>query len=185
MIKSPIYFIVKPVDGDRYKNTKSFGDSELLMNASLENADYTNRLSEVVELPIGYKGDVEVGDLLVVHHNTFRLMRTQMGDMVSSMKHIIKDLFWVHDYYLHVDKEGNCYSRSPYVFLKPSVESSMWYGQRESKNKGVLKFLNKDLEELGFKKDREYAFKNHRDYRFTLFGEDYYKMDYQSILLEI
>lgn len=185
MIKSPIFFIVKPLDGDRYKDSKKFGNSELLMNASLDNPLYTNRLAEVVELPMMYEGDVEVGDLLVVHHNTFRLMRTQMGSMVSSMKHIIKDLYWVDDYFIHINKNGKASSRSPYLFLKPSQESSIFYGNRESKNKGVIKYTNDKLSELGFKEGEEFAFKNHRDYRFNLFGEDYFKMDFESILIAL
>lgn len=185
MIKSPLFFIVKPFEGVRYQDSKKFGDSELIMNASVGNAEYTNRLAEVVELPMLYDGNIEVGDLLVVHHNTFRIMRTQMGKVVSSMKHIIKDLYWVDDYFIHIDKKGKASSRSPYLFLEPSKESSFYYGDRESKNKGVIKYTNDRLSQLGFEEGQEFAFKNHRDYRFNLFGEDYFKMDFESILISL
>jgi hypothetical protein len=48
-MKSPFYFIAKPVDGKRYANTKDIGGVELIVSTSEEDHKFSNRFAEVIE----------------------------------------------------------------------------------------------------------------------------------------
>ena len=53
-MRSPFYFIVKPMNGKRYNNTKDIGGVDLIVSTSEEDHKFSNRYGEVVELPLGY-----------------------------------------------------------------------------------------------------------------------------------
>lgn len=184
-MRSPYYFLAKPLNGQRYNSTNNVGGKDIVVSNSIEDSQNTNREALVIETPIGYKGNVEKGDVLIVHHNTFRLMRNQRGQMVNSMKHIKDDIFYFDDYYLRIDKNGKKESRFPYVFMKPIVQDDFVHGKREQDNIGEVVFDNKELNNLGIYNGNRYTFKDFRNTRFNVDGVDYYKMDYKDILTEI
>lgn len=184
-MKSPNYFIITPKDNKRYNNTKKVGDVDLVISNSIEDGHDTNREGVVVETPIGYQGDVKKGDTLIVHHNTFRLMRNQRREMVNSMKHIKDDLFYTEDYYLRIDKDGNKSSRFPYVFLKPIVQDDFIHGNREQDNIGELVFDNKELNDLGLVNGNRYTFKEFKNATYKIDDEVYFRMKYTDLLTEI
>ena len=64
-MRSPHYFIVTPIDNRRYNNVKKIGDVDFITSTSEEDHKSANRFATVVELPINYKGDVEVGNTIV------------------------------------------------------------------------------------------------------------------------
>ena len=78
-MKSPFAFIVKPVKGKRYNNTKEIGGIEFIISTSQEDHKYSNREAEVISLPLGYKGPIEVGNTLLVHHNVFKYYNNMKG----------------------------------------------------------------------------------------------------------
>ena len=71
-MQSPFYFIVKPMNGKRYDNTKNIGGIDFIVSTSEEDHKFSNRFAEVVEVPLGYKGPIQSGDTLLVHHNAFK-----------------------------------------------------------------------------------------------------------------
>jgi len=71
-MKSPFAFIVRPLKGKRYNNTKEISGLDIIISTSEEDFKFSNREAEVVELPLGYKGPIKVGDFLLVHHNVFK-----------------------------------------------------------------------------------------------------------------
>ena len=71
-MQSPFDFIVKPVNGKRYDNTKEVGGIELIVSTSEEDYRFSNRYAEVIEVPLRYKGPIAKGDTLLVHHNAFK-----------------------------------------------------------------------------------------------------------------
>ena len=78
-MRSPFYFIVKPLDDKRYTNTKDIDGMEFITSTSEENHMASNRQGVVVATPIGYDGEIEVGDLLLVHHNVFKFYNDMKG----------------------------------------------------------------------------------------------------------
>ena len=71
-MRSPFYFIVKPTKGKRYNNSKEIGGVDFITSTSEENHIASNREAIVVSTPLGYNGDIEPGDILLVHHNVFK-----------------------------------------------------------------------------------------------------------------
>jgi hypothetical protein len=90
-MKSPFYFIVKPMEGKRYSNTSDFGGVELVVNASEEDFRFSNRFAEVIETPLGYTGPIKPGDTLVVHHNVFKFYNDVKGNRKSGMSFFRED----------------------------------------------------------------------------------------------
>ena len=71
-MKSPYCFIVKPVDGRRYDNIRTYEGKEFIISTSQEDHTVSNRFAEVLARPTYYSGPVKVGDIVIVHHNVFR-----------------------------------------------------------------------------------------------------------------
>ena len=71
-MRSPFYFIITPHNGKRYDNVKIYEDSSLITSTSTEDHRFSNRYAEVLSTPIGYDGDIQKGDTLLVHHNVFK-----------------------------------------------------------------------------------------------------------------
>ena len=72
-------FIVKPV-GKRYDNEKKVGDKTLIVNASIESFKSVNNYAEVVATPLAYNTGINVGDIIVIHHNVFRRFYDMRGE---------------------------------------------------------------------------------------------------------
>ena len=70
-MKSPYQFIVKPVKGKRYDNTKEIGDVDFIVSSSQEDHKVSNRFAEVVSTPNTYTGAIKPGDILLVDYNVF------------------------------------------------------------------------------------------------------------------
>ena len=184
-MKSPNYFIVKPKENKRYKNTEKFGDFDFLMTNSLEKADHTNREAEVLILPENYEGNIEVGDILIVHHNTFRIMRTQRNTVLNSRAYVMDGMYAITDYYLHIDKKGDKFTKSPYIFMQPIIEEDLERGLGENENIAKVIINNDYIEKLGIKKGNTYAIKDFRNYVFRIDKQDYYRVTADSVLAEV
>jgi allophanate hydrolase subunit 1 len=74
-MNSPTSFIVKPLKGKRYDNTKTYGNIDFIISTSQEDHRFSNRQAEVIELPIVYNGPIKPGDKLLVHHNVFKYLQ--------------------------------------------------------------------------------------------------------------
>lgn len=72
-------FIVRPLNGRRYDNIKNIGGIDLITSVSQEDHESSNRYAEVVETPINYSGEITKGDVLLVHHNVFKLYYDMRG----------------------------------------------------------------------------------------------------------
>lgn len=182
-MKSPHYFIVRPFDSQRYAN---LSDSGLVLNTSVEDHNFTQRVAEVVSVPIGYEGDVEEGDLIVVHHNTFRIQYNNQGIPLESKYHIQDDLFYIEIplAYMVIKKETNDkIALPPFCFVEPSYIEDKWQGTIEETQFGFLKYKNRNMtnfnigDKVGMKEDSEYEF--------NLFGEKLYMIKEHRILLTV
>lgn len=180
-MNSPNYFLIKPYGGDRYRTE----EDGIIVNSGIENHEYTNRLAEVVALPNKYEGVIYVGDIVVVHHNTFRVMRTQTGKMVSSAKHIANDLFYTDSPYM-VIKGDKHIAIDPYLFLTRVEVEDEFKGTELHNNIGVIS-VNSEFQEkeLGLKKGLKVAYKNYRNYYFNVLGKEYIRVQAKDILAEV
>ena len=94
-MQSPFYFIVKPLEGKRYNNTKIIGDVNFITSTSEENHKASNRKAIVEQTPLNYQGPISVGDTLLVHHNVFKFYNDMKGRQKSGKSYFKDDLFFV------------------------------------------------------------------------------------------
>ena len=122
-MKSPFSFIVKPVDGARYTNTKKMGDVNFIVNTDDENHSFTNREGIVVSTPANYDGPIKEGDILLVHHNVFRLYNNIRGYQQSGRSYLPDGQFAVdNDQFFAYKQGGRWIPHGEYTFIENKDE---------------------------------------------------------------
>ena len=106
-MRSPFYFIVKPLSGKRYNNSKEIAGVDFLTSTSEENHLASNREAVVVSTPLNYQGDIEPGDILLVHHNVFKFYNDMRGRQKSGKSFFMDDLFFVDNEQFYMYKKDN------------------------------------------------------------------------------
>ena len=72
-LTSPFKIGITPKEGQQYVNELKVGNTELVVNTSIEDAVDVQRIGTVISLPFHYQGELKVGDDVVIHHNVFRI----------------------------------------------------------------------------------------------------------------
>lgn len=184
--RTPYRFIVTPLNGQRYVNTKTVGETSLIVNTSIEDAKDVNRIGVVLSIPLNYDGDVQVGDQVVVHHNTFRVHYCGQGVPRESDAHMKDDLFGLTpDLVYLIIRDGKKIASDENVFIKPIAEHQKWLGEQELKHIGIVRYANKTLHLQGIREGDKIAFHRDAEYQFEIDGERLYKMSNKRILAKI
>ena len=119
-MQSPFSFIVRPLKGKRYDNEKKIGDIDFIISVSKEDHKASNRFAQVVSVPINYKGEIKIGDILLVHHNVFKFYYDMQGIEKSGKSFFRNDLFFIDpDQFFLYYNGSNWRSHSKYCFVKP------------------------------------------------------------------
>ena len=150
-MRSPKDFIVKPVKGRRYDNTKNIGGKDILVSTSEEDYKFSNRLAIVQEVPLGYTGPVKKGDTLLVHHNVFKFYNDMRGRQQSGKSFFKDDLFFIdNDQFFLYKQKGKWKAYDRYCFIKPIPIEKKYIDVAESEEPlwGIVKYGNKQLERL-------------------------------------
>lgn len=179
-------FIVKPLNDKLYDNERTVNNTTYLVDTNIESHKSTNRFAEVISTPAGYKGDVNPGDRVVVHHNVFRKVNDIRGKEVYSSG-LLKD-----NYYLADDVEVYAYnsgkewkSIAPYTFIKPILSDDKLYDtSEESMQYGEVFMGNDELSEFGVGEGDKIYFQPDSEYRFDIEGVKLYRMKTNSICLK-
>ena len=82
-MRSVYDFIIKPV-GKRYDNEIKVGERTLITNSSIESFKHVNNVAEVIETPVAFATSIKKGDLIIVHHNVFRVFYDMKGTQKNS-----------------------------------------------------------------------------------------------------
>ncbi len=179
-------FIVSPLNGEKFLNTKQVGDKTLITNTSIEHASNVNRIGVVVSLPINYEGNIQVGDNVVVQHNIFRTYFDGQGRTRESDFHIKDDLFQVLPELIYLIIRGeDKIAVDNYVFITPIVENKKWIGETELEHVGFVKYTNEVLLKLGINVGDKIAFGTDCEYEFLLDNERLYRMRTSRILAKL
>lgn len=183
-MRSPFFFIVKPLNGGRYDNKKDIGGIEIITSTSKEDHKHSNRFAEVVSLPMGYIGPVKEGDLLLVHHNVFKFYYDMKGRERSSHNFFKDDLFFVDDdqYFMYYNGES-WKTHWRYCFVSPVAKKDFYLDKpgNEEPLVGILRYSNKELSLLGYKEGDEVVFEPDSEYEFVINGEKLYRMFTKNI----
>lgn len=187
-MRSPFYFIVEPVDSKRYSNTATIEGVEFITNSSQEEHKFSNRFAKVLATPLDYEGDITVGDVLIVHHNVFKIYYDMKGRQKSGRSFLKDNTFFVDDtqYYAY-KKNGEWKSHSKYCFVKPLDKKDYFIDKlgTEEPLMGVMKYSNDQLNELGVFNGDVICFQPESEYEFTIDGEKLYRMYTNNITMTI
>ena len=186
-MKSPHQFIVKPINGKRYDNTKDIGGVDFIVSTSEEDHKFSNRYAEVLATPLSYDGDIEPGDILLVHHNVFKFYNDMKGRRQSGKSFLKDDNFLIDpDQFYMYKKNGKWNTYDRYCFVKPcpAEESYIYKPFSEEPLVGEMKYVNRYLKKLGVSAGDKVSFKPDSEYEFNVDGEKLYRMyDHQITML--
>ena len=178
-MQSPDRFIVRPIDGKRYNNTKEIGGAELIVSTSEEDVFASNREAEVISTPLNYTGEIAKGDTLLVHHNVFKFYNDIKGRRQSGRSFFKEDMFFVEDeQFFMYKKNGKWKAHGRNCFIKPSdiKDSFLLKRGRHEPLMGIVKYINQELAHHGVKEGDEVSFQPESEYEFRVDDEILYRM---------
>jgi hypothetical protein len=187
-MRSPFYFIAKPVNGKRYDNTKEIGGIDFIVSTSEEDHKFSNRFAEVVELPLQYKGPIEIGDILLVHHNVFKFYNDMKGRQKSGKSFFKDDLFFIEtEQFFMYKRDDKWYSYDRYCFVKPIAATDSYIKKPFSEEPlmGIMKYPNEYLLTQGIKEGDLVCFSPDSEYEFTVDEEKLYRMYDHQITIKL
>jgi len=187
-MKSPFFFIIKPNKGKRYDNTKNIGGLEVITSTDTEDHRFSNRYANVVETPVGYKGEIQKGDTLLVHHNVFKYYYDMQGREKSGRSFLRDDMFFIdEDQFFLYKHKGEWKSHSKYCFIEPIAEQEYYLTKftNEEPLMGKIRYINEELVNLGLKVGDIICYTPHSDYEFIVDGEKLYRMFTNNISIKL
>lgn len=187
-MQSPFYFIVKPINGKRYNNTKNVGGIELIISTSEEDFRFSNRFAEVIELPLGYEGPIRVGDTLLVHHNVFKFYNDIKGRRKSGRSFLKEDIFFLDNEQFYMYKHnGEWFAHDRYCFVKP-IDAKDSYIKKpisEEPLMGTMVYPNDKLLSYGISSGDTVCFEPDSEYEFIVDDEKMYRIYDHQITIKL
>ena len=182
-MKSPFYFIVKPKDGKRYDDERN----GLIISTSKEDHLASTREATVIDTPIGYSGPIQVGDIVIVHHNTFKFYYDMKGREKSSWNYFRDDLFFIDDPYAYKREGKRWKGIGRYVFVSPveNDKSGITTADAEKPLVGTIKYSNDEVHDLGLKEGDMVIFEPESEYPFYIDGEKVYRMYTKNLTIKL
>lgn len=179
-------FLIKPENSEQYINKKKTIDGELIINTSIEDHSDVQRIGVVQSIPLTYKGNIQAGDKVVVHHNVFRITYNDSGIAMESIYHINNDLFQVKEDMIYmIIRDGQKIASDDNVFIKPVNYSDKWEGFKEMQHTGIVKYANESLKLSGINEGDLIAYRRNCEYEFMIDEERLYNMKNHRILAKL
>jgi len=178
-MKSLSEFICKPHGGVRYNNSKEISGKKFFLNTDADDHKYSNRYAEVIEVPSGYNGVVQKGDILLVHHNVFKFYTGSKGRNMSGKSFLDADLFLIdHEQFYAYKRDGNWTPMPKYSFVKP-VKHSPGISMEMTGNTplhGEVWMATEEVQKKGAKVGSVIIFTPESEYEFDIDGTIVYRI---------
>ena len=180
-MKSLFDFIVTPV-GDRYSNKKKIGDKELILNTEISGHEFVNRYATVVNTPVIYEGPIKPGDEIIIHHNVFRRFYDVRGNEKNSKSYFKEDQYFcqIDQVFLYKQNE-EWITPDDFCFVKPITKRDKFSTDKEEPLKGVVKYLNTCIANMGISEGDLIGFTPDSEYEFVIDGQRLYRIPINSI----
>ena len=176
-------FIIKPL-GERYNNKVNIDNKELIINSSISDHKFVNRLAKVVSIPLAIKTNIKINDIVIVHHNLFRRYYNMKGESVNGSKYFKDDLYFASESQIYLYNNGIWNTNKDFCFIKPLQENNEFSVEKVKKNVGILKYGNSSLEVLGITTGDVVGFKSNREFEFVVNKQLLYCMESNDILIK-
>lgn len=172
-------FVVEPNKLMRYDNVEKIGDVDFITSASLEDHKVSNRVANVLEVPLRYEGPVKKGYKLIVHHNVFKYYNDMRGKRKSGKSYFFGDKFLIDDEQWYMYHDGNSWhAREGSCFVEPI---KLLTGSRLPLH-GVMRYPDSYLKSKGVVDGVEVIFEPESEYEFNIDGTILYRMTSQSVV---
>ena len=183
-MRSVYDFIIKPV-GKRYDNEVKVGEHTLITNSSIESFKHVNNIAEVVETPVAFATPIRKGDLIMVHHNVFRVFYDMKGIKKNSRSFLKDDLFFcaVDQVYLYKRKD-TWKSFGDRCFVAPIKNKDLLSTDKLAGLIGILKIGNSSLEESGINPGDIVGFTPNSEWEFVVNSKLMYCMKSNDIVIK-
>jgi len=177
-------FIIKPV-GERYDNKVELGEHTLITNSSIESFKHVNNVAEVVETPVAFATPIRKGDLIVVHHNVFRVFYDMKGTKKNSRSFLKDDLFFCSTDQVYLYKRTNTWkSFGDRCFVAPVKNRDVLSNKKTADLIGILKIGNSSLEESGINPGDIIGFTPNSEWEFVIDDQIMYCMKSNDIVIK-
>jgi hypothetical protein len=183
-MRSVYDFIIKPV-GKRYDNEVKVGEHTLITNSSIESFKHVNNIAEVVETPVAFATPIRKGDLIIIHHNVFRVFYDMKGIKKNSRSFLKDDLFFcaVDQVYLYKRKD-TWKSFGDRCFVAPVKNKDLLSTDKLAGLIGILKIGNSSLEESGINPGDIVGFTPNSEWEFVVDNQIMYCMKSNDIVIK-
>ena len=183
-MRSVYDFIIKPV-GKRYDNEVKVGEHTLITNSSIESFKHVNNIAEVVETPVAFATPIRKGDLIIVHHNVFRVFYDMKGIKKNSRSFLKDDLFFcaVDQVYLY-KRTDTWKSFGDRCFVAPIKNKDLLSTDKLAGLIGILKIGNSSLEESGINPGDIVGFTPNSEWEFVVNSQLMYCMKSNDIVIK-
>lgn len=174
---APYYFVVEPL-GEHYNNEVEIAGKKIIVNSTVENHKHVNRLARIMYLPSRYKGTISAGDIIIVHHNVFRIYYDIKGRPKKSPNYFKDNLYFIDEDQFYMFNNGERWnSVKDYCFVRPvNLEHGYLHEEGYEPNTGILVYGNKRLESMGVHEGDKINFTKNSEYEFDVDGEMLYRM---------
>lgn len=174
-------YIVEPIDG-RYTNKKKVGDKTLLINSSIEDHKFVNRLGIIKQTPVNDIGYFKKDDQVIVHHNVFRRFYDIRGKEKNGMSYFMEDKYLCYpDQIFLYKRDGKWFTPPGFCFVKPIVDDNNFSTEKEKPLVGILKHNNDALDNI--EDDSVVGFTPNSEYEFVVDNERLYRVPLKSIAI--
>jgi len=183
-MKSLFSFIVTPA-GQRYDNSIDVNGKELIINTKIETFKAVNNLATVVAIPMAFKTDIKVGDIVVIHHNVFRRFYGMKGEQKNSRSYFTEDLYFCDADQIYLYKTGTEWKTfGDRCFVKPIKNTDYLKLDKEQKHIGILKYGNSSLDELKINPGDLVGYKPFGEFEFIIDDRRLYCMKSNDIVIK-
>ena len=183
-MRSVFNFIVKPL-GERYENSITVDNKELLLNTKIESFKSVNNVAVVISTPLAFKTEIKKGDLVVIHHNVFRRFYDMKGKSKNSSSYFTDDQYFcnVDQIYLYKnDKKWIAFNDR--CFVKPIKNNDHFKLDKERELIGILKYGNDSLNKLKINPGDLVGYTPNGEYEFIVEGQRLYCMKSNDIVIK-
>jgi len=185
-MQSLFSFIVEPKNG-RYDNEVDVDNKKLIINTTMDDHKYVNRVGVVKSIPKIGKTNIKIGDEVIVHHNVFRRFYDVRGIEKNSSSYFKEDLYFCFYDQIFLYKQDNEW-KAPFdfCFVKPIVENKkqLVTVQKERPRVGILKYGNSSLNAFKVNEGSLVGFSPSSEYEFVIDNDRLYRMRTNDITIK-
>lgn len=183
-MRSVFNFIVKPL-GERYENSITVDNKELLLNTKIESFKSVNNVAVVIATPLAFKTEIKEGDLVVIHHNVFRRFYDMKGKSKNSSSYFRDEQYFcsIDQIYLYKN-DSKWIAFNDRCFVKPIKNNDKFKLNKERELIGILKYGNDSLNKLKINPGSLVGYTPNGEYEFIIEGQRLYCMKSNDIVIK-